>query len=346
MVNEDVLKIFNWKRILLAVSIGLSGASYLLWSNFDISAFENVNWNYQSYFWLGIALLMMAIRDLAYMYRIRVLTDYRISWRNSFDVIMLWEFASALTPSVVGGSGVALFIVHKEGISLGKSTAVVMVTALLDELFYILMVPLVIVMVGFSNLFPVSLEKEIFGFNVGTTGLFILGYLFILMLTGIIAYAIFVNPRGFKSILLSIFRLKLIRKWRYQAIGIGNDIMITSKALKGKSQMFWIRAITATFFSWTARYWVVNFMLLAFLDVGDHLVIYGRQLVMWVIMLISPTPGSSGVAELAFSGFLGEFTLGLAAMFSLLWRLISYYPYLFIGAVVLPNWIKRVYAAK
>ena len=71
------------------------------------------------------------------MFRIRLLTDNKIKWRNSFDVIMLWEFASALTPSVVGGSAVALFIVNKEIKNIGKATAIVMITALLDELFYI-----------------------------------------------------------------------------------------------------------------------------------------------------------------------------------------------------------------
>ncbi len=72
------------------------------------------------------------------MYRIRLLTDKQLSWRNSFHVIMLWEFASSVTPpSIVGGSAVALFIVTKEGIKPGRATAIVMITALLDELFFI-----------------------------------------------------------------------------------------------------------------------------------------------------------------------------------------------------------------
>ena len=332
-------------RIGLAVLIGLLGASYLLWTNFDIEAFKIVTWSSSSFLWLFVAVLMMATRDVAYMYRIRVLTDYKITWRRSFDVIMLWEFASALTPSVVGGSGVALYIVHKEGITIGKSTAVVMVTALMDELFYILTVPIIILLVGFSDLFPVSLEQSFLGIRMGTIGLFVLGYFFILLLTSIIGYAIFINPRGFKKLLLSLLKIKFLKRWRYSAIQVGDDIMTTSKELKGKPIGFWAKAFGATLFSWTARYWVVNFMILAFLPVSDHLLIYGRQLVMWVIMLISPTPGGSGVAELAFSGFLGEFTLGLAATFALLWRLISYYPYLFIGSFVLPNWLKRVYTS-
>jgi len=63
---------------------------------------------------------------------------------------------------------------------------------------------------------------------------------------------------------------------------------------------------------------------------------------MWVIMLISPTPGGSGLAEVAFSGFLGDLIpIGLAGALALIWRLLSYYPYLFVGAFVLPRWLNR-----
>lgn len=344
MVSEKVLKIFSWKRISAAVLIGLLGATFLLYNSFDKTAFENVQWSLKSVFFLLIALCMMITRDLAYMYRIRVLTDYRLTWRKSFDVIMLWEFASALTPSVVGGSSVALYIVHKEGISVGKSTAIVMTTALLDELFYIIMVPVILLLIGFNDLFPVSLENNILGFRFGTMGLFVLGYVFILLLVMLIVYAIFLNPRGLKSVLLYVFKWKWLSRWRYSAIKVGNDIVTTSIELKEKDLKFWIKSLGSTFISWTARFWVVNFMIMAFLTVDDHMLIYGRQLVMWVIMLISPTPGSSGVAELAFSGFLGEFTLGMAATFALLWRMLSYYPYLFIGSMVLPGWLKRVFS--
>ena len=51
--------------------------------------------------------------------------------------------------------------------------------------------------------------------------------------------------------------------------------------------------------------------------------------------------GGSGLAEFMFTDFLGEFIPnGLSASMGLLWRLISYYPYLFIGAIILPRWIR------
>ena len=68
---------------------------------------------------------------------------------------------------------------------------------------------------------------------------------------------------------------------------------------------------------------------------------------MWIIMLVSPTPGGSGFSEFAFTRYMGEFipvdaaTLGSVAIaMALIWRMISYYPYLLIGAIVFPKWIK------
>ncbi|MGK0209658.1 MAG: Fe2+ transport system protein B, partial [Patescibacteria group bacterium] len=73
-----------------------------------------IDWNSSVFFCLFLALFTVFLRDFGYMYRIRVLTDKFFSWKEAFQVIMLWEFSSALTPSVVGGSGVAIFIINIE----------------------------------------------------------------------------------------------------------------------------------------------------------------------------------------------------------------------------------------
>lgn len=96
---------------------------------------------------------MMAIRDLAYIYRLIVLTEGALTWRQAFNIIMLWEFSSAISPSVVGGTGPAIFFLYKEGLSGGRSTAVVLTAIFLDEMFFILTVPLVYAIYG-SNIFP------------------------------------------------------------------------------------------------------------------------------------------------------------------------------------------------
>jgi glycosyltransferase 2 family protein len=345
--NPKALKLFSPIRIWTTILIGLAVASYLMYSEYDPKNFENLNWSWMATLWITVAVIMIALRDFAYMVRIRILTDNKISWRNSFDTIMLWEFASAITPSVVGGSGIAIYIVNKEGVGLGRSTAVVLSSAFLDELFYIVMVPTIFAIVGVAQLFPEGLDTKIFGIIWGTKDLFILGYCFILFLTSFICYAIFFRPRGFKWLLLKVFNLPFLRKWRVQAGETGDEIMVTSQELRHKPISFWLKAFGATFISWTARFWVVNFIILAFVSVDNHLLVYARQLVMWVILLISPTPGGTGVAELAFSGFLSLFIpLGLAGTLAFIWRLVSYSPYLFLGAIILPRWVKRTHSAK
>lgn len=343
--HKKILSVLKLKRILIPVILGLGVAGYLFYQSFDKEVFANIHWVWYSYLWLFLAICLMAVRDIAYMYRIRLLTDKQLSWRKSFQVIMLWEFASSVTPSVVGGSAVALFIVNKEGINMGRTTAIVMITAFLDEMFYILMVPVIFIFVGYKSLFITDANFAIFNSKFGSLGIFLIGYVFILILTSIIIYGVFLNPRGFKWILIKIFKTKLLRKWLPKAVETGDQIITTSKEMKGKPFVFWAKAYVATLFSWTARYWVVNCMILAFVAVDDHLLIYARQLVMWVILLISPTPGSSGVAEFVFSDFLRQFIpLGLAPALALLWRIISFYPYLFIGAIILPGWLNRVYS--
>ncbi|MEJ7666254.1 MAG: hypothetical protein WKG07_45455 [Hymenobacter sp.] len=63
-----------------------------------------------------------------------------------------------MLPSAAGGTAAAPIILNKEGIPLGKALAYTIVTALLDNLYYVLMVPLVVVLAG-KALYPHDLES-------------------------------------------------------------------------------------------------------------------------------------------------------------------------------------------
>ncbi|MCB9182320.1 MAG: flippase-like domain-containing protein [Flavobacteriales bacterium] len=301
---------------------------------------RSIQWTWQSTVWILLAVLVTGFRDLGYIYRMRVLSDGHLSWRQSFNVTFLWEFASSLTPSVVGGSSIAMFIIGREGLALGRATAIVLVTALMDELFYIVMVPLVFLAVGMENLFPAELDNAFWGLPIRS--IFWIGYGFILLLVGIIFYSVFFRPRAFKFVLLRVFKLPFIRRWRPEVIRVGDDIAITSTELKGKRKRFWAKAFGATCFSWASRFLVINFIAAAFFSVHDHLLLYARQLIMWVILLISPTPGGSGIAEIAFAGFFRDLlpAVGYIGAIAIIWRVLSYYLYLFMGTVILPRWLR------
>jgi uncharacterized membrane protein YbhN (UPF0104 family) len=176
----------------------------------------------------------------------------------------------------------------------------------------------------------------------------IIGYTIILAWVLLVGYGLFVDPDKIRKILIYIFRLPLLRRWKESAVRAGDDIVSSSQELKRKPFSFWLKAGMATFLSWTSRYWVINAILVAFYAVSDHLLIFARQLVTWIMMIISPTPGGSGFAELILSRYITDaipadpaYTGGIALAIAIIWRIITYYPYLIIGASIVPGWIQR-----
>jgi len=305
---------------------------------------ENIDWSFFTVLWIFLACVCVSVRVFGYVLRLRILTDKQLSWKKCFDIIMIWEFASALTPSVVGGAGFAVYFLYKEGFTAGKSTGIVMITAMLDELFYILMVPFVFIFLTSEMIFPEDWNTSVLGFTLSTTKIFWVGYFFLVILTSTIIYGIFVSPRKIKFLLLKIFNLKWLKRWKYNVIKWGDDLITTSKELRHKPKRYWISSFGATFLSWTSRYLVVNCLIAALVVVDEHFLIYAKQLCMWIIMLISPTPGSSGLAELIFTEFFDENILPghLAGPLSILWRILTYFLYLFLGVLIFPRWLRRV----
>ncbi len=332
-------------KVILPAAIGLGVVAFIFFKEFDPAVFDKITFTWTSALWLFVAILCMAGRDFGYMIRIRVLSDRQLSWKQAFRVIMLWEFTSAVTPSSVGGTSVALMYVHKEGISVGRSSFIVMMTSLLDELYFVIMFPLLLLFVGAGRLFAIPDSP---GWTHGIMVIALVGYSVKLIWVLVLSYGLFLNPRGLSRLIYRLFHLPLLRRWKRGAGRAALDIMVSSGEMKSRKPRFWIDAFLSTFLSWTSRYWVVNFLFLAFFAVHDHFLIFARQLVMWIALLVSPTPGGSGVAEFMFDKFLGEFipVAGFAIALAFLWRLISYYPYLAIGALLVPKWINDKFTDK
>jgi glycosyltransferase 2 family protein len=345
---ERILKIFSVRRIFLPVALGLIAATYLLIKNFDSEAFLSLKWSWNSTFWIFMALLAMVVRDFAYMIRIRALTDGDLNWWKAFEVIMLWEFASAVVPGMLGGGFlVAIFILNRERINMGRSITAITLSSFQDGVFLAIMCPLVYFLVGHERLFSSINTATMDAVPIGSGFIVWFWTVFFIILAYkiFVAYALFINPRWVKWALVKIFSLPLLKRWKPNALETGNQLIIASKGLKNKSFKFWFNSWAGTFASWTARYTIVNCLILAFLDAPvDNLIVFGRQVVMGIIILFAPTPGGSGLAEFMFNDFLGEFIpQGLSASLGLLWRLLSYYPYLFIGALIIPPWVTRVF---
>jgi uncharacterized protein (TIRG00374 family) len=351
MDHKETLDIFQKlkpARIILPILIGLLVVIWFVFRDLSTEVFDAIHFTWKSAFWLTIGFCCMLCRDLGYIIRIRILTDNDLSWRQAFRVIMLWEFTSAITPSTVGGTAVAVVFLHKEGISVGKSTSVVLATSFLDEIYFVIMFPLILLIVGSDILFNTSMQGTGAGFLNNLFLFAVIGYSIILAWVILVGYGLFFNPVGIRNLLINIFKLPVLRRWKEPASKAGIDIVDSSQELRMKPFSFWLKAVTATFLSWTARYWVVNAILVAFFAINDHLLIFARQLVTWIMMIISPTPGGSGFAEVILGRYITDIIPvdpalagSIAIAMAIIWRFISYYPYLVIGAIIVPGWIER-----
>ncbi len=347
--SGKIIKSIRPSRIILPIIIGIGFSGYMLYREYQPDSFDLLQLSLKTFFWIAVSFFLIALRDLGYMYRIRLLSNNQLTWRKAFSVIMLWEFTSAITPSSVGGTSLAIFFLNKEGMRIGRSSAIVMVTSFLDELFFIIAFPAVLIFIGRSDIFSfgTTVMEHIPWYQNQFILFALTGYGLKLIYTIILTYGLFVNPRALKFLLLWIFKLPIIRKWRPGANESGSDLINSSNEFKSWPFKKWLKAFFATMLSWISRYWIVNTIIIAFfgfsfLNFDDHMHVFGKQLVMWIMMIISPTPGGSGFAEYVFKEFLaGIVPIGTGVALAFVWRFISYYPYLFIGGILVPRWIRK-----
>jgi glycosyltransferase 2 family protein len=341
--DRQLLDKLSPSRMLLPVVIGLGVVGFMFWRSYepgDLAGLANAK-----PLWLFITLLVLLGRDFGYMYRIRHIAEKQLSWRQSVDVIMIWEFASCLLPSAVGGTAIASLLLNKEGIPLGKSLAYIMVTAMLDNLYFVVAGPLVWLLAG-NYIFP----HETLGSGGLVTTLkvaFWVSYVFTMAYSALMAYALFVNPHSVKRFLVRFFSLKGLHRWRRRAYHHGLEMVHASAELRGNGARYWAEAALSTAFVWTARYLVIGCLIAAFIDVswGDFGTIFARNLVYKVVLLVAITPGGAGFAEGAFPTFFRSFA-GSATMTNfilLLYRIVTYYLYLVLGTIFLPRWVGRVF---
>lgn len=332
-----------WK-IFLPVAIGLGVVAWLFHREFNIEVWRSIDFTPRVIACIALAWLFMIGRDFGLSWRFRTITDRDLSWAQAIKVNMLCEFTSCVTPSAVGGSALGMVYMNREGIELGRATTLMLTTLFLDELFFVLSVPVVIMLIPY---------RELFGFDHSafTTGLqtvFWIVYCGIALWTLLLFLGILVRPRAIHRGLLRLFSLGFLKRWRDQVDTLGANMEAAGASLRRRPLKWWLETFSGTALSWCSRYLVVNALFLAFVPSAPQLVVFGRQFVVWVVLMVSPTPGSAGISEWLFTTYYGDL-IGSAAMalvIALFWRIISYYIYLIIGACIVPGWIKNSFRKK
>jgi len=333
-------------RALLPLMLGLGVVGFLLFRTLRVNGgWQAVQGSVALEGWpwaLAALIALVLVRDFGYVLRLRYLSNRSLTWRQAIETTVLWEFASAITPGIVGGGAVAIWGLHRQGLSAGRSTAWVFSTALLDELLYVVAVPALLLYLG-SAAAPENFD------NILGWGFFWLSWGLLLLLSVLIALGLFMAPLTTHRAISWVSQRRWLARWKSAIADFADDLETSSQEMKSLPARLWWAAIAATAASWSARFLslvAVMAMVVAPLSELDTLAIVARQLIMWVYLLISPTPGSSGIAEWLLDAFFSPWFALSPSLIAptttiLIWRMATHFVYLLLGVLVIPGWIRR-----
>lgn len=268
---------------------------------------------------LVLAILVTFLKVYFSAAKIRFLADKTISKMAAMRIALTWDFASAITPSTIGGAPVATYAMTREGLKLGKSSAIVLYGVLLDQFWYALAVPILLI----SGIYFQVIPEEI-GLIGNVTMIMIYGGL--LAYGSLLAYGLLINPAAMKNIVSTIFKLPFLRKHADKVNAEAVNLEKYSIELRRKPYSFVLKAFILSTMSWLCRIAIPVIVVLSLLPANEILLIL-RSLSMNLAFLVIPTPGGSGGVEGLFAIFLGPLIdrkafIGLAVF---TWRIITYY---------------------
>ena len=211
------------------------------------------------------------------------------------------------------------YAMTKEGLKLGESTAIILYSVLLDQIWFAIAIPILL----FAGIYLDVVPQEV-GF-VGEASMLVL-YVALLSYASVLAYGVLINPAAISKIIKWVAKLPFLRRYREKIDHEAINLEQYAHQLKGKPFRFILQAFYYSTMSWLARIALAPIVILSLLPAPELLSVL-RSLAMNLAFLVVPTPGGSGGVEGLFVLFQGplisrEAFIGLALF---LWRIISYY---------------------
>lgn len=297
-----------------------------------LSIFKNIKIEY-----LLLALLLWVAGIMIDGLRVQVLTrgiGKKISLLTGIEIIVSGIFLATVTPFQTGGLPVQLYILHKNKISPGEGTVILLFRGIFQMLTTILAIPLII------SFFPK---------NALTVTLFT--WVIVIISIGIsVSLWISFNPKPARHFSHRIGRWiwkkkgKKPRKFFLLIAKIFTEIKLFKKAFRkyiknGKSMLILAFLLTIVFLFF---YYLIPAFLLNGIGIFNFKIIetIAIQIILTFAFLFAPTPGGSGIAELGFGGAFSQFIpdympkLATVSLLTLAWRIITCYIPTIIGAII------------
>ena len=249
--------------------------------------------------------------------------DLKLS--KSLKIILASLFAACITPSQFGGEPVRIYLLNKNGLSVGDGTAVVFGERLLD--FVVIMIGAAISFLLFRAVLPYhSILYPVFTVIGACLSAGVV----------IMAYSL-ARPEKVKKVIDFLFskikskRLEKVEdKFHRELDNFYNAI----KRFQCEGKTTLVLALFITIAFWLVTFMVPSLLLLGFGADPVWLQSIAAQFILLIIAAFPTTPGSSGVAEFGIA-YLYHTLVGapILGIFVVIWRLSTYYVSLIVGGV-------------
>ncbi|MGM0545954.1 MAG: lysylphosphatidylglycerol synthase transmembrane domain-containing protein [Bacteroidota bacterium] len=332
-IQEDPQRYFSKKYLFISIALSVATMAFVIWLTYTPGVLEHLKAKRLP--GLIIAIVVSFLRLGFSAAKIRYLSEKALDWMASFRVMLSWDFTSSVTPSVVGGAPMGTYAMTKEGFNFGQSTAIVLYSLLLDQLWFAIAVPILLVAGLFFEVIPNST-----GF-VGHVSMVLL-YIGLLSYAGLLSYGVLKNPNAIRKVVNWLIKLPVLRRWSDTIADEVDNLVEYSHELRKKPKSFLLKAFFLSTMSWLCRIALPTIVVLSLLP-ADVILSVLRSLAMNLAFLIMPTPGGSGGVEGLFAIFQGPLMerkafIGLAVF---AWRVISYYISIGLGIMATTWYINR-----
>ena len=287
-------------------------------------------------FYLSLAIGMHITAWIIWSFRLKLMSDFvgakaeiterkNLKLSSSLKIILASYFAACITPSQFGGEPVRIYLLSKNGLTVGDGTVVVFGERALD---------LIVITVGAAisfMLFRTVLSQKLY--VIFTVIGACLCACVVIMTYGL------GKPERVKKIIdlllskiLRYRKLKKIRDKLYQEL---DNFYNALKKFQSEGKATIGLALIFTIAFWLAEFVVPSFILLGFGANPIWIYSIAAQFILLLVVAVPTTPGSSGVAELCFASLYSTLVAApLLGVFAVTWRLSMYYMNLIVGSVI------------
>lgn len=326
-------------NIVLLIVVTLLVLYFSLKDNFNEIINQIVNMNKWYLFIAFVLLFVFYIFKSLSMYSFCKKINKDFKFRESIQLILRTQFFNAVTPFATGGQPYQIYYLKKCNIDYASSTGIVLQNFIVYQI--------ALVLLGLIALF-VNQAFNLFGGSKMLARLIALGFItntVVIVIMFMVAFSKKMNKRIIGLGIKILTKLKIVKnkeeKLKEWDTNINNFYASAKKLLDDKK--IFIGNIIFNFFALSTHYMIPLFILYA---MGEFNVINaGISIVACAYVMIIgsfvPIPGGTGGLEYGFVTFFGNFIKGskLSALM-LVWRFITYYFSMILGAIALN--IKKV----